>query len=821
MKTTSTPWTNTKPAVCRRVIGIVAALAIGIGGRECAADPAGITPVTAQADAELLADRPLAVWRFEDRAGVEQVMAERFPVDAAADRPNDSGPGGPADLASLVAVAERLPAAVNGRVSLGKPGPRPPRATSFADTNTSALFGVGKSYLKVAADTARFDAFQFTAGDSITLEAWVNLLAINDAQQVYVIGKGRTGRKGFVADNQNWSLRLAGQEGRARPSFFFRSGADQQSSEKLLHRWTADTGFEPASGWHHVAISYTFGEPESLRGYLDGRPVAGKWDLGGATTAAPVTDDDEIWIGASQGGNEVSSFVGFLDNVAIHRRMLPPDRIASRWRVNDDAPAVEEIALEPVSEGAVLYELIESVPDLAGWRIPLERPSESFTGDTFALVDLPARYTDTGVRADRQLPLVLRARGRVLVPAGPQRIRVRARGEARVLFDGRQVAGTNDPGRRADGHEKMYVPDRSGPAGIRWVQPGDQEAVVDIEGDGGWHDLHVEVKVGRKGRRPELGEFSASIGPPDAVPHVIAMTAAAEPVPLTDSGWAAVAARLATERDRANTSARRAAATKQADFWTRRNGRPDLAAATFNEIDRFVNAALAAAGVKPAALAGDEAFIRRLSLDVRGIIPTGEEIADFLNDVSPDRRARLIDRFLADPRWADHWTAYWQDVLAENPNIVNPTLNNTGPFRFWIHESFLDRTPIDRFVTQLIMMEGSKYFGGPAGFGMATENDVPMAAKAHVVARAFLGVEMGCARCHDAPGDRILQEDLFGLAAMLKRAAEKVPATSSVPVSPERLATMAIKVTLEPGTSVPPAWPFEHLVASTTAAAAG
>ncbi|MFM7290198.1 MAG: hypothetical protein ACKO6B_03075, partial [Planctomycetia bacterium] len=148
-------------------------------------------------------------------------------------------------------------------------------------------------------------------------------------------------------------------------------------------------------------------------------------------------------------------------------------------------PAVAEAPLVPVPETAVLYEIVEGVPDLPGWPMPLERRSESFTGDTFALVDLPARYTDTGVRADSQLPLVLRARGRVLVPAGPQRIRVRVRGEARVLLDGRQVAGTNDPGRRADGHEKMYVPDRSGPAGMRWVQPGDQEAVVDIEGDGG------------------------------------------------------------------------------------------------------------------------------------------------------------------------------------------------------------------------------------------------------------------------------------------------------------------------------------------------
>jgi hypothetical protein len=828
---------KTSPSGCFRAIGIVVALAVVSGPRAMAADATAVAAV-APGDAEVLADRPLAVWRFEDEAGARKAVAERFAADAGVDRPNDTGSSGAVDAAALIAGAERLPAVASGVVVLGEPGPRPPRVTSFADRNTAALFGGAASRLVVGAKTPRFDEFQFTVSDAITLEAWVNLLAIDDGQHVSVIGKGRTGQKGFVADNQNWALRLEGRAGRALPGFLFRSGADQQSDDKLLHRWTADAGFAPASGWHHVAVSYTFGEPESLRAYVDGRPVAGTWDLGGATTAAPVVDDDEIWIGSSLKADEASSFVGFLDNVAIHRRALPPDRIADRWRVNEEAPAVEEPTLSPIPEEAVLYEIFEGVPDVDGWRIPLKQPSESFTRDAFALAELPLRYTDTGVRADRQLPLVLRARSRLLVPAGPQRIRVRARGEARVLFDGRQVATIKAVGRRTDGHEKMYVPDRSGPAGIRWVQPGDQEALVDVEGDGQWHTLHVEVKLGSKGRRPELGELSASIGPPDTVPHVLAARAEAEPVSLTDTGWAALEPRLAAENDAANTAARRAAAAKQADYWSRRHAearriistgpgptvpalpadRPDLAAATFNDVDRFINAALAEAGVLPAALADDEAFIRRLSLDVRGIIPTPEEITAFAADTSRDRREKLIDRFLADPRWADHWTAYWQDVLAENPNIVNPTLNNTGPFRFWIHESFLDRTPIDRFVTQLIMMEGSKNYGGPAGFGLATENDVPMAAKAHVIGRAFLGVEMGCARCHDAPGSDILQKDLFGLAAMLKRAPEKVPATSSVPVSPERLAAMAIKVTLKPGTSVPPAWPFEDLV--NTAAAA-
>ncbi len=64
---------------------------------------------------------------------------------------------------------------------------------------------------------------------------------------------------------------------------------------------------------------------------------------------------------------------------------------------------------------------------------------------------------------------------------------------------------------------------------------------------------------------------------------------------------------------------------------------------------------------------------------------------------------------------------YWQDVLAENPNIINPTLNNTGPFRWWLYESFRDNKPMDLFVTELLRMKGSNRFGGPAGFGVAAQ----------------------------------------------------------------------------------------------------
>jgi hypothetical protein len=136
----------------------------------------------------------------------------------------------------------------------------------------------------------------------------------------------------------------------------------------------------------------------------------------------------------------------------------------------------------------------------------------------------------------------------------------------------------------------------------------------------------------------------------------------------------------------------------------------------FNDIDRYINGPLAAAGKQPQPLV-EFSFLRRLALDTVGVIPTPTQIAQFLSDPRETRRQLAIERFLAEPGWADHWVGYWQDVLAENPGLTKPMLNNTGPFRWFIYESFLDNKPFDRFVSELISMEGSKLGGGPAGFG--------------------------------------------------------------------------------------------------------
>ncbi|MCA9093574.1 MAG: DUF1553 domain-containing protein, partial [Planctomycetaceae bacterium] len=181
---------------------------------------------------------------------------------------------------------------------------------------------------------------------------------------------------------------------------------------------------------------------------------------------------------------------------------------------------------------------------------------------------------------------------------------------------------------------------------------------------------------------------------------------------------------------------------------------------------------------------------------------------------TPLDRDRIIDTLLEDERFADHWISDWLDQLAENPTLLNAALNSTGPFRWFLHDALRDRKPFDRLVTELVMLRGGKHEGGTAGFGMAAENDAPFAAKGHIVASAFLGIELQCARCHDSPYHSTTQRDLYALAAMFDRKPTTVPKTSRVPLAffeKNKSRESLIRVTLKPDEPVQPIWPFEEV----------
>jgi len=291
------------------------------------------------------ADQPVAWWRFEDDQGATELVGGTL-----------------------------LPRQTAGGIKLLKAGPRRDKFPLFDSRNQAAAFEKPGS-LRYD-DPGEQSPFDFAAGDAITLEAWISPTKISSGQQVYIIGKGRTGNKGFPSDNHNWALRLVGKERGCHISFLFRDAKNRPDEQLDYHRWTSDAGFSAGSGWHHIAVSYEFGRGDSLRGYIDGRPTKGTWDLGGKSDAAPVVDDDQIWIGSASGGAASNSLLGGVDEVAIYRTALPAERIAARWKVNLPKAYVNNA---PLPQRQVLVEVLEGMPDEWKWDFIAPTPSERFT----------------------------------------------------------------------------------------------------------------------------------------------------------------------------------------------------------------------------------------------------------------------------------------------------------------------------------------------------------------------------------------------------------------------------------------------------------
>ncbi len=708
-----------------------------------------------------------------------------------------------------------LPARTVRTVEPGIPGPRSKLFPLFSNKNLAV--GLSGSDRLVVDDPGKNSPLDFANGDAITLESWVAVGTLAAGQHAYLVGKGRTNNPGQAAANQNWALRLTGNRGVARISFLFRNADNRPGTNDDFHRWTSNTGFPPGDGWHHVAVSYEFGKPKSLRGYLDGEAVSGTWDLGGQTTKPPVVDNDQVWIGSSLGGNPGNTLHGRLDEVAIYRAALPAARLAAHFQTTRPDPRLAELPDNAIAGNAVLVEVIEGLPKTDGWDFLRPRPVERWKQPALALVGLPRKYSARGLIVDRPSPFLLRLRTKYRAPAGKYRLLLRSRGAARLVLDGRIIATTNFINRNASGHENVPEQHRSNRKDLVSLSPGHQQRLVDVVLEDREYLVVVEAFVGGAGVRTELGELLLGLSGPDQPFHLL--TASGHPtVGLSETDWDSYSQAFARQLTGQNDQRRRSSDPTERSYWNQRHrlARSTVSPLPVPKSDQrlpAVDSWLKQAGAKgrDTPLVNDHAFFRRLVLDTAGVVPAPAEVGWFLGRPRSTRRDEAIDRFLADPRWADHWVGYWQDVLAENPGILKPQLNNTGPFRFWIHESFRDNKPMDRFVTELVMMQGSRYGGGPAGFAMATQNDVPMAAKAHVLGTAFLAVELKCARCHDAPYHPFRQEQLFSIAAMLNQRPLTLPKTSTIPGGAPS-GNSLVRVSLSPGAIVAPAWPFADLV---------
>jgi len=206
---------------------------------------------------------------------------------------------------------------------------------------------------------------------------------------------------------------------------------------------------------------------------------------------------------------------------------------------------------------------------------------------------------------------------------------------------------------------------------------------------------------------------------------------------------------------------------------------------TSAEVDERVRAAWTEAGVTPTPRADDATWLRRAWLDVLGTIPPPEVTVRFLADRSPDKRARAIDEMLASPLWADHWTAYWDEVWMGRDTRA-PDVDR-GAFRAWLHDAFARNLPWNAIVTQLLTATGQNSDGGPRRAAFADEGQaggppgvngaVNWALRyertpqdmAGAASRTLLGVQIQCAQCHDHKTEKWTQKDFQSFAAAFVR----------------------------------------------------
>jgi len=206
---------------------------------------------------------------------------------------------------------------------------------------------------------------------------------------------------------------------------------------------------------------------------------------------------------------------------------------------------------------------------------------------------------------------------------------------------------------------------------------------------------------------------------------------------------------------------------------------PSDTRALHNPIDAFWKASLNKAGIIPAQEADKRTLLRRLHMDMTGLPPKSEEVQKFLNDESPDAYEKVVDKLLSSPAFGEHWGQQWLDLVRYSDSEgfkIDRIRPDAWKYRNWVIQSFNDDLPYDKFISWQIagdeIAPDNKDARIATGFlRLAPEesngadytqirqdilNDVT-----DVTAQAFLGLTLGCARCHNHKFDPIRQEEYF------------------------------------------------------------
>jgi Protein of unknown function (DUF1549)/Protein of unknown function (DUF1553) len=189
-----------------------------------------------------------------------------------------------------------------------------------------------------------------------------------------------------------------------------------------------------------------------------------------------------------------------------------------------------------------------------------------------------------------------------------------------------------------------------------------------------------------------------------------------------------------------------------------------------NAIDSAVLKQWKALGVAPSPLCGDDEFIRRVSLDINGTLPTAEEVKSFIALAEPAKRAKLVDKLLDRPEYASYFAIKWADILRNKREGRADVQSSTYNFHDWIRESLAKNVPYDQFVRGILAASGSSETAPAVQWYRKLRET---SAFVDDTAQVFLGMRLQCAKCHHHPFEKWSQHDYYGFAAFFGRVGRK------------------------------------------------
>ncbi len=184
-----------------------------------------------------------------------------------------------------------------------------------------------------------------------------------------------------------------------------------------------------------------------------------------------------------------------------------------------------------------------------------------------------------------------------------------------------------------------------------------------------------------------------------------------------------------------------------------------------NFIDELALAKWRTLHIAPSPPASDAEFLRRVYLQTMGILPTPQEIKDFVADAAADKRDKLIDAVLERPEYADLWTLRWGEILRNRLGDSN-FKENSQAFAQWVRKSLVDNKPYDQFVREILTAMGQRSEHPQIDWWRQAVNQQ---VRVEDSAQAFLGVRVSCANCHNHPFENISQTDYWQYAAFFAK----------------------------------------------------